>query len=298
MVECRTRKKLDGSNYKICYNGTKKAKNNNTSLNNIMQRKIVEKKIQREDERIKNLLAGLDATTSAPIRGVPKGGLLERKLKAKAKERDSNVKLVGDMVKKQRTAKKPPPPPKKKAASPAASPAASASESDLRTNLETKTTKEFQNLPQMYVVISKGDKYLDARTPKGNPIKIEQRATYKSKSAAISMLVMPKDGNNLMVKAGKKKGNNFTLALSKLEAGIKKGTMELKKVKPISTKEWEGSHTMPDGKKMKGTKEAVHSSTPKKPATPKKRIVGEARSAAPSKPSEGVPYRTPRKSGY
>jgi hypothetical protein len=190
-----------------------------------------------------------------------------------------------------------------------------------------KGNRSFKSLPQMYIIESKGDKYLDARTPKGNPIKIEERVTYKSKDAPMSMLVMPKDGNNLMVKAGKKKGNNFTFALSKLQAGLNNKTMVLKKVKAVPTKEWEGSHKMPDGSTMKGTKEAVHggsketkrkntqrskksqgSSTPRgvRPKTPprRQRTVGEApasrlarleaqgrRGSTPKRrrPSEGVP---------
>ena len=62
-----------------------------------MQDKIIAKKLQKEEERIKNLLAGID---SKPVKGVPKGGLLEKKLK----EKQANVKLVTDMVAGQRKA--------------------------------------------------------------------------------------------------------------------------------------------------------------------------------------------------
>ena len=62
-----------------------------------MQDKIIAKKLQKEEERIKNLLAGID---SKPVKGVPKGGLLEKKLK----EKQANVKLVTDMVASQRKA--------------------------------------------------------------------------------------------------------------------------------------------------------------------------------------------------
>ena len=107
VIECRTRPRKDGSKYTNCYGeGSKKPTKKNTSTNSIMQRKIVEKKLQIEDARIKNLLAGLDAENvraPKPIKGVPRGGLLEAKLRAKAKERDANVKLVTDMVRKQRT---------------------------------------------------------------------------------------------------------------------------------------------------------------------------------------------------
>jgi len=182
----------------------------------------------------------------------------------------------------------------------------------LEYKLQNMTGPQFRAEKDMYVITSNGNKYLDERTPKGNPIKVEQRVTYKSKDAPISMLVMPKDGDNLMVKAGKKKGNNFTLALSKLKKGLEDKSISLKSIKAVPTSEWEGSHTMPDGTKMKGK---THPTTPrgKRPSTPPRRKVEEApagkiaqlakvRTGTPRRrPSEGVPPGSKRrmlKSGY
>ena len=94
---------------------------------------------------------------------------------------------------------------------------------------------------EMFVIrdtFLKRNKYLNDRTPLGNPIKITERVSYKPRSAPISMLVMPKNGINKMVNAGKKKGADFTFALKKLEAGIDAGTITIKKIKTIPTSEW------------------------------------------------------------
>jgi len=72
-----------------------------------MQDKITAKKLKKEDDRIKRLLLGLDAETVSkpkPVKGVPKGGLLEKKLQAKSKQKAADVKLVTDMVAAQRKA--------------------------------------------------------------------------------------------------------------------------------------------------------------------------------------------------
>ncbi len=74
-----------------------------------MQDKITAKKLKKEDDRIKRLLLGLDAETVSkpkPVKGVPKGGLLEKKLQAKSKQKAADVKLVTSMVAAQRAKKK------------------------------------------------------------------------------------------------------------------------------------------------------------------------------------------------
>jgi len=67
----------------------------------IMERKIMAKKLQKEDERVKKLMIAMDV---GPPK-VPKGGVLERKLKEKAKARKENENLVLSMVAKKRKRK-------------------------------------------------------------------------------------------------------------------------------------------------------------------------------------------------
>ena len=128
---------------------------------------------------------------------------------------------------------------------------------ELTNILENERPSFLKNSGEMFVITSTTDKYLNSRTPSGNPIKILERATYKSRDAAISMLVMPKNGDNLMVQAGKKKGNSFTFSLKKLEVGLQKGSMTLTKVKSVSTPDWEGGDVS-----IKNTK---RSKTPPRP---------------------------------
>ena len=100
---------------------------------------------------------------------------------------------------------------------------------------------------EMFVIrtsIGKKNKYLDDRTLKGTSIKIEERVAYKPRSAPISMLVMPKNSLNRMVRAGKKKGANFTFSLKKLEAGIADGSISIRKTKNIPTSDWASFRTI------------------------------------------------------
>ena len=153
----------------------------------------------------------------------------------------------------------------------------------------------------MFVITSKGNKYLDQRTPKGNPIKIAERVSYKPRSAPISMLVMPKNGDNLMVKAGKKKGNDFTFALNKLELGLADGTISLTKTKAIPTSEW-GKGTArklssaPNlARNVKKSQTPPRRRPPPQPKTPRGRPVNNIKRRAKTPP----PYRayTPIREG-
>ena len=154
---------------------------------------------------------------------------------------------------------------------------------------------------EMFVITSKGNKYLDQRTPKGNPIKIAERVSYKPRSAPISMLVMPKNGDNLMVKAGKKKGNDFTFALNKLELGLADGTISLTKTKAIPTSEWEKGtvrklSSAPNlARNVKKSQTPPRRRPPPQPKTPRGRPVNNIKRRAKTPP----PYRayTPIREG-
>ena len=139
---------------------------------------------------------------------------------------------------------------------------------------------------EMFVITSKGNKYLDQRTPKGNPIKIAERVSYKPRSAPISMLVMPKNGDNKMVNAGKKKGADFTFALKKLEAGIDAGTITI-------TRKLSSAPNL--ARNVKKSQTPPRRRPPPQPKTPRGRPVNNIKRRAKTPP----PYRayTPIREG-